>query len=79
MSRLRTKPYTERGIKRCKCFRCGEPASQQWQICSDDNVYRPICVDCDIKLNEIVLNWMGFPDATEKACRYAEMMREKYR
>lgn len=78
MSSPRTKPYTRRGIRRCKCFRCGQPASQQWQICSDGNVYRAICLDCDIKLNELVLYWMGFPDATEKARRYEERMRKTY-
>jgi late competence protein required for DNA uptake (superfamily II DNA/RNA helicase) len=68
----RKEPYTALGIKRLKCFRCGNKASEQWQICSDGNVYRPICVECDIALNEIVLKWMGFEDAEEKMIRYKE-------
>ncbi len=56
----RKEPYTEIGIRRLPCFRCGAPASQQWNICSDGNLYRPICTDCDLALNRLVLEWMGF-------------------
>ena len=56
---MRTKPYTDMGIKRMKCFRCGDRAGTQWQICSDGNVYRPLCVRCDIELNDLVLKFMG--------------------
>ena len=52
-------PYTERGIKRLKCFRCKiRPAVHQWQVCADGNTYRPICLKCDIALNRLVLRWM---------------------
>lgn len=57
---MRKKPYTEIGISRMKCFRCGKPANQQWQICSNGNLYCPICDKCDIELNKIVLKFMGF-------------------
>lgn len=70
----RTKPYTKIGISRLKCFRCGNQASEQWQICSDDNIFRPICVECDIALNNLVLHWMGFKDADEKIKRYREAL-----
>ena len=56
----RKTPYTAIGVRRLKCFRCGAPAEHQWQICSDANVYRPICVDCDVALNELVLRFMRF-------------------
>ena len=59
---MRLKPYTTIGIKRMKCFRCGGKAIFQWQICSDGNQYRPICLKCDIELNETVLKFMGFKD-----------------
>jgi len=57
----RVKPYTEAGIKRLDCFRkdCTNKATQQWQICSD-GPWRPICTDCDIELNKMVLKFMGF-------------------
>ena len=66
----RKEPYTEIGIKRLKCFRCGAKAEYQWQICSDENIYRPICGKCDIELNEIVLKWVGFLDWEEKINKY---------
>jgi hypothetical protein len=72
---MRTKPYTDRGISRVKCFRCGGQAFFQWQICSDDRVYRPICIECDIALNEMVLTFMGFPDWEEKIKIYAATKR----
>ena len=67
---MRKKPYTEIGIRRLKCFRCGNQATQQWQIYSDNNQFRPICNDCDIKLNEVVLKFMGFKDWKEKIDNY---------
>ena len=66
----RTKPYTAIGIKRLKCFRCGSPAQCQWQICSDGNVYRLLCLPCDLALNDMVLRWMGFPDVEAKMAAY---------
>lgn len=73
----RKKPYTMCGILRMKCFRCGKPAKYQWQICSDGNVYRPICEECDIELNKLVLQFMGFPDWEEKIDKYIERMRNE--
>lgn len=67
-------PYTELGIKRLSCFRCGHGAQTQWQICSDGNTYRPLCLDCDIALNQLVLEWMGFPDTSTMMALYAEKM-----
>lgn len=66
----RVKPYTEKGKRRLKCFRCHAKAEYQWQICSDGNVYRPVCTPCDIELNEIVLKWAGFPDWQDKLIAY---------
>lgn len=67
---IRKKPYTEIGIKRLKCIRCGDPAQVQWQICSDGNNYRPICTPCDIKLNKAVLLFMKHPHARQLASEY---------
>lgn len=68
----RRKPYTARGIRRLPCFRCGRPASHQWTICADGNLQRPVCDDCDIDLNRLVLEWAGDPEAAEKIERYKE-------
>ena len=66
----RRKPYTQTGIRRLKCVRCGNQAEFTWQICSDGNLHRPICRECDIKLNEMVLKWAGFDDWQEKMYKY---------
>lgn len=66
----RKKPYTQIGITRMPCFRCGKPSTFQWTICSDNNLYRPICLSCDVELNEIVLRWAGFKDWKKKIKDY---------
>ena len=73
---MRKTPYTEIGIKRLKCFRCGEKASYQWQICSDGNIFRPLCTKCDIEMNEIVLKFMKFPNWQEKINNYKILKNE---
>jgi hypothetical protein len=72
----RKTPYTVAGIRRLKCYRCGQPAVHQWQICADGNVWRPLCLACDIALNRMVLVWMGFPDALVKVQRYEQAQRK---
>jgi hypothetical protein len=71
----RKRPYTEIGISRLPCVRCGAKSRFQWQICSDDRLYRPVCTNCDLELNRMVLEWAGFPDWEEKYRRYAEEIR----
>ena len=66
----RKKPYTEIGVRRLPCSRCGQPASRQWNVCADGNLYRPLCVACDFKLNKMVLKWMNDPDFKAKAKKY---------
>lgn len=69
---MRKKPYSEIGIRRLKCFRsyCNNVPEQQWNICADDNVYRPICNACDIELNIMVLKFMGFKKWQAKIDKY---------
>lgn len=68
----RKKPYTEQGISRKNCIRCGEQALYQWQICSDGNNYRPVCGQCDIEMNAMVLKFMRHPHANQLADEYKE-------
>ncbi len=53
---MRKKPYTEIGIKRIPCKRCGKKSSQQWNVCSMIGFYG-VCDKCDIDLNEMVLKF----------------------
>lgn len=67
---MRRRPYTAIGIRRKKCFRCGAPAAAQWQVCADNNVFRPLCASCDVELNRLVLVWMNHPEAEALIQRY---------
>jgi hypothetical protein len=57
----RTKPYTEAGLKRKKCVRCGHPASHQWNVNSCNAGvnwgFLPVCAWCDGLLNDMVLHF----------------------
>ena len=59
--RRRKKPYTDIGIKRIPCSRCGVPSSRQWQVCANGNLYLGVCDNCDIELNALVLEFMKVP------------------
>jgi hypothetical protein len=61
----RIKPYTQRGIKRVPCIKCGQPSKYQWGICSNQNRNLPVCTDCDIELNKIFLDFANFPNKEE--------------
>lgn len=70
---MRTRPYTQRGIRRIRCFRysvCGNMAHAQWNVCAAGDAYWPICEDCDVELNAMVLRWMGFVDAERMIAEY---------
>jgi len=66
----RKKPYTNAGITRIPCIRCGEKAFFQWQACADERLFRPLCKSCDIELNEMVLRWAKIPDWRNKIAQY---------
>lgn len=69
---MRKKPYTQVGIMGRKCFRCGAPAKTQWQVCIDGNQYRPLCVECDVGLNVMVMQWCGIPLSDAQIKEYRE-------
>ena len=73
--RGRKRPYTEKGIERLPCIRCGRKAVHQWQICSDNLIFRPLCMKCDVALNELVLRWIGFKDWRKKMHNYKKLCR----
>lgn len=68
----RRKPYTEIGVRRLGCIRCGWLAECQWNICADGNNYRPLCTNCDVALNRMVLAWMGHPEAERLVDAYID-------
>ncbi len=66
----RRQPYTERGISRIPCSRCGERSSYQWQVCANDNRYLGVCTPCDIELNRMALEFMRVPNAGKLLSAY---------
>lgn len=69
-ARGRSEPYTASGIRRVQCVRCGALAVHQWQVCADRNLFRALCLDCDIALNRMVLEWANDPNAAAKVAAY---------
>lgn len=59
---MRLKPYTTIGIKRIACKRCGKPSRFQWNICSLGQQFHAICLECDIALNALVLEFFDIPN-----------------
>lgn len=69
---MRRKPYTEIGIRRIPCVRCKAKARFQWQICADGRQFRPLCVSCDVELNEMVMRWVWGDTREDDLRRYRE-------
>lgn len=70
----RRKPYSDVGIRRLPCYRCGKPSRFQWNVCADGGLYHPLCFECDVELNRMVLTWMNHPNAENVAQGYAELV-----
>lgn len=65
----RKKPYTEAEIMRQRCP-CLRRASHQWNCCAIGNRWVPVCDDCDIGLNEMVLAFFRVPDRAALLTKY---------
>ena len=72
---MRTKPYTNIGIKRISCLRCGKPSRYQWNICALGNAFYTVCAECDIALNEAVLNFFNFENKKEIIKNYRKRVK----
>jgi hypothetical protein len=72
----RKKPYLESEINKLPCFRCGKLSSYQWNICADEK-YHPVCSDCDIGLNKLVLDFMDFHNKEQLLEKYIESKLNK--
>ncbi len=58
----RVKPYSGVEIQFLSCFRCKvRQSEQQWSICANGNRQLPICNECDVELNEMVMKFTNFP------------------
>lgn len=70
MARPRRRPYTEIGIGRVPCARCGRPSRYQWQICADGNQYRGVCAECDVRMNEDIMRFVWGDRREAEIARY---------
>jgi NAD-dependent SIR2 family protein deacetylase len=69
-------PYTRRSIKRAQCVRCGERASDAFTICAAGTHRQlPVCKECDIAINAMIVRFLGFPDAEQMIETYARKRR----
>jgi hypothetical protein len=68
----RKQPYTQIGIRRLRCSvaGCEARAEHQWNCCANGNLWMPLCLDHDIELNRITLEWMGHPEADRLISEY---------
>ncbi len=73
----RRKPYTEVGVRRKSCSRCGKPASTQWQCCANESRWSPLCAQCDVRLNEIAVRFMRLLGAETLLRRYSTKLLSK--
>ena len=68
----RLKPYTERGIARIPCSRCGAASDRQWQVCANGNRYLGVCRRCDVEVNRLVLDFFRVPEREKLLERYRQ-------
>jgi len=70
----RKEPYSEAGIRRLRCVRCGKKSVHQWRVCAD-GLWRPICRRCDILLNHMTLQFMFPGDAIGNSKKIQEYIK----
>lgn len=71
----RRQPYTDRGIRRVPCVRCGAPSAYQWNACANGGLYNGVCAECDIGLNRVALEFMQLPDREALLAAYETKVR----
>ena len=72
---MRSRPYTEAGLRRRSCVHCGGRAKHQWSLrpCAIGRTgWYPLCTRCDIHLNRIVMAFLRLPDRAERLAAYVE-------
>lgn len=75
---MRRVPYTERGLSRVQCTRCGGRSVAQWgaKACAagGETGYYGLCAACDVALNAMLLRFLGVEGAEGLVERYREMV-----
>lgn len=66
----RSQAYTTDEIEKMSCCACAAKAVHQWSCCANGNRYLPICIDCDVLLNEMALMVMRVPNRARLIATY---------
>lgn len=69
----RTRPYTEAGLPRVPCARCGRPSRHQWSLrpCAiGKTAWHGLCREHDLQLNLDMLSFFKVPDAEALMAEY---------
>lgn len=70
---MRRRAYSEAGLKRVPCAHCGASSVAQWSLrpCAIGTTgWYPLCADCDMELNRLVMEFLRLPDAAERLAAY---------
>ena len=77
---MRRKSYTAIGIRRVPCARCGtKPSIAEWNICADGNRRRGLCLECDIGLNRVAMDYVFGHSGMARVKRYEAAKRAEER
>lgn len=68
-------PYTERGLRRVPCERCGKPSEYQWNVCATGGKYFGMCGECDMLLNKLTLKFFNIKNTEAMLLRYVKRMK----
>lgn len=66
----RIKPYTVEEIRKASCVGCGRKSRHQWNCCANDNRWIPVCIECDVALNEMTLAFFRVPKRASLLATY---------
>lgn len=77
---MRTRPYTDAGLRRMPCAHCQDrKATEQWSVsvCATGNqrLWVPVCTECDIEFNRDTLAFIRHPEADALMTEYAAAKR----
>jgi hypothetical protein len=76
----RIRPYKacELSGRRVRCSACRRGwARHQWSCCANHGRYMPVCLDCDLALNELALAFFRAPGRATLLARYRRKLRRE--
>ena len=69
--------YTNEELSRTKCIRCGELSSHVWGTCANGGYHIPLCENCDVSLNELILKWLVVSNWEELMEKYIRKVKNE--